>query len=215
MQSHATVAYILNRCPTKKLKKKNSDDVTNKPLMSYGIDKETDELKVEAVVDIPDTIEVEEGVASIGQIPHRTRVLPVRLQDYEVVGNNELTPDGDLVHFSVLAGQQFVDVNDYQRLVAENKDFKERISVLEDEMRMMKEARVNTPFEDEDVQDDRQIMNFINKDEVGISSKDVGHNTPFNNYANVAENKSKYKSNMATRMKKKLRKRGKTTRINL
>ncbi|KAI5447074.1 hypothetical protein KIW84_014790 [Lathyrus oleraceus] len=41
------------------------------------------------------------------------------------------------------------------RLVAENKDFKEMIVVLEYEVRMMKEARVNTPFEDEVVQDDR------------------------------------------------------------
>ncbi|CAK8561193.1 unnamed protein product [Lathyrus sativus] len=35
-------------------------------------------------------------------------------------------------------GQQFVNVYDYQRLVDENKDFKERITILEEEMRMMK-----------------------------------------------------------------------------
>ncbi|KAI5403673.1 hypothetical protein KIW84_051005 [Lathyrus oleraceus] len=52
-------------------------------------------------------------------------------------------------------GQPFVDVIDYHRLVAENKDFKKRISVLEYEVRMMKEARVNTSFEDKVVQDDR------------------------------------------------------------
>ncbi|KAL5080910.1 hypothetical protein RYX36_009331 [Vicia faba] len=43
--------------------------------------------------------------------------------------------------------QQSVDVHDYKSLVADNKDFKERISIVEDEMRMMKEARVNTLFE--------------------------------------------------------------------
>ncbi|KAI5421865.1 hypothetical protein KIW84_045345 [Lathyrus oleraceus] len=112
-------------------------------------------------------------------------------------------------------GQQFVDVIDYHRLVAENKDFKERITVLEYEVRMMKEARVNTPFEEEVVQDDRQLVNFITEDEVGTLAGDVGHNTPFNDDANVAENQSKSKSNMATRMRKKPRNRGKRTRLNL
>ncbi|KAI5435617.1 hypothetical protein KIW84_022142 [Lathyrus oleraceus] len=46
-------------------------------------------------------------------------------------------------------GQQFMDVIDYHRLVAENKYFKERIIIFEYEVRMMKEARVNTPFEEE------------------------------------------------------------------
>ncbi|CAL5208345.1 unnamed protein product [Lathyrus oleraceus] len=112
-------------------------------------------------------------------------------------------------------GEQFVDVIDYHRLVVENKDFKERITVLEYEVRMMKEARVNTPFEDEVVQDDRQLVNFITEDEVGTLAGDVGHNTPFNDDANVAENQLKSKSNMATRMRKKPRKRGKRTRLNL
>lgn len=35
-------------------------------------------------------------------------------------------------------GQQFVDVINYHRFVAENKYFKERIAVLEYEVRMMK-----------------------------------------------------------------------------
>ncbi|XP_050875258.1 uncharacterized protein LOC127078886 [Lathyrus oleraceus] len=112
-------------------------------------------------------------------------------------------------------GQQFVDVIDYHRLVFENKDFKERITFLEYEVRMMKKARVNTPFEEEVVQDDRQLLNFIIEDEVGTLPEDVGHNTPFNDDANVAENQSKSKSNMATRMRKKPRKRGKRTRLNL
>lgn len=112
-------------------------------------------------------------------------------------------------------GHQFVDVIDYHRLVVENKDFKERITILEYEVRMMKEARVNTPFEEEVVQDDRQLVNFITEDEVGTLSGDVGHNTPFNDDVNVAEDQSKSKSNMATRMRKKPRKHGKRTRLNL
>ncbi|KAI5415986.1 hypothetical protein KIW84_041140 [Lathyrus oleraceus] len=60
-----------------------------------------------------------------------------------------------------IVGQQFVDVTDYRRLVAENKDFKERITFLEYEVRMMKEARFNTPFEDKVIQDDRHLMNFL------------------------------------------------------
>ncbi|CAL5197493.1 unnamed protein product [Lathyrus oleraceus] len=112
-------------------------------------------------------------------------------------------------------GQQFVDVIDYHRLVAENKDFKALIAVLEYEVRIMKEARVNTPFEEEVVQDDRQLVSFITGDEVGTLAGDVGHNTPFNDDANVAKNQSKSKSNMATRMRKKPRKRGKRTILNL
>ncbi|CAL5200187.1 unnamed protein product [Lathyrus oleraceus] len=112
-------------------------------------------------------------------------------------------------------GQQFVDVIDYHRLVAENKDFKERISIIEYEVRMMKEAGVNTPFEDEVVQDDRQLVNFITEDEVRTLTGDIGHNTPFNNDANVAKNQSKSKSNMATIMRKKPRKLGKRTRLDL
>lgn len=108
-----------------------------------------------------------------------------------------------------------MDIINYHRLVAENKDFKERITVLEYEVRMMKEARVNTLFEEEVVQDDRQLVNFITEDEVGTLAGDVGHNTPFNDDANVAKNQSKSKSNMATRMRKKPRKRGKRTRLNL
>ncbi|KAI5409375.1 hypothetical protein KIW84_054977 [Lathyrus oleraceus] len=122
----------------------------------------------------------------------------------------------DIVNVALFEqGQQFVDVIDYHRLVDENKYFKERITVLEYEVRMMKEARVNTLFEDEVVQDDRQLVNFITKDEVGTLARDVGHNTLFNDDANVMENQSKSKSNMATRMRKKPRKCGKRTRLNL
>ncbi|XP_058764118.1 uncharacterized protein LOC131637541 [Vicia villosa] len=113
-------------------------------------------------------------------------------------------------------GQQFVDPYDYQRLVAENRDFKERITILEGAARMLKEAKDNTRFENEDVQDDQQMVNFITEDEVGIAVGDVGHNTPPNVDANVVENQPKSTSNMATRLKKKPRtKRGKSSRMNL
>ncbi|KAI5398992.1 hypothetical protein KIW84_064382 [Lathyrus oleraceus] len=122
----------------------------------------------------------------------------------------------DIVNIALFEqGQQFVDVTDYQRLMADNKDFKEMIAGLEYEMRMMKEARVNTPFEDEVVQDDRHLVNFITEDEVETFAGDVRYNNPFNDDANVTENQSKSKSNMATRMRKKPRKHGKITRMNL
>ncbi|XP_050909407.1 uncharacterized protein LOC127123207 [Lathyrus oleraceus] len=97
------VAYILNRCPTKKLKNKvskvvwsvkrpsvshlkvfgsmcykhvlnarrrklddksepmvmNSGEATNKPLMGYGIDEETNKVEVEYVAKIPDIVDIE------------------------------------------------------------------------------------------------------------------------------------------------------------
>lgn len=65
-------------------------------------------------------------------------------------------------------GQQFVDVHDYQWLMDENKEFKERITVLEDEMKMKKDAWFNILFEDEDVHDDRQIVNFTNEGEMSV-----------------------------------------------
>lgn len=55
--------------------------------MSNGFDKEIadipTEVEVEVVADIPDTNEVEEGVASTSQRPQRNRVSPIRLQDFE------------------------------------------------------------------------------------------------------------------------------------
>lgn len=42
-------------------------------------------------------------MASISQRSQRTRVLPARLQDCKLVGDDEVTPDGDFVHFSLLA----------------------------------------------------------------------------------------------------------------
>lgn len=56
---------------------------------------------VEAVADMSDTFEVEYSVASTSQ---RTRARPIRLQYYEVIGDDEVTPDGELVHFALLAG---------------------------------------------------------------------------------------------------------------
>lgn len=57
----------------------NFGGAINKPLISYGVDEETDEVQVEVVANIPDTSEVEEGMASTSERPQRIRVLPTRL----------------------------------------------------------------------------------------------------------------------------------------
>lgn len=88
----------------------NSGDAINKPLMSYDIDEETDEF--EATTDIPDTFEVEDGVANTIKIPQRNRVLPTRLQDCEVVGDDEVTPDEVLVHFASFADAETINYNE-------------------------------------------------------------------------------------------------------
>ncbi|KAI5425049.1 hypothetical protein KIW84_031010 [Lathyrus oleraceus] len=156
---------------------------------------------------------------SLGKAPAVSRFSFPRVLNWPIIDRVVATEEElkyDIVNAALFEqGQQFVDVIDYHKLVDENKDFKERIAVLEYEVRMMKEARVNTPFEEEVVQDDRQLVNFITEDEVGTLAGDVGHNTSFNDDANVAENQSKSKSNMATRMRKKPRKHGKRTRLNL
>lgn len=82
----------------------NYGDAINKSLMSYGIDQETDEVEVQVVVDIPDTIKIKEGVASTSERTQITRVFPPRLQDYEVVGVDGVRTNGKLVHFASLAG---------------------------------------------------------------------------------------------------------------
>ena len=58
-------------------------------------------------------------------------------------------------------------------------------------MKMIKYARVNTLFDDEDVYDYQQLGNFINEDEVGTSNGDVGHNIPFNDVVNVIKKQIK------------------------
>ena len=102
----------------------NSSNEINKPLMSSdfneaGNDVEVEDIvdppveeEVEAVADILDIVEVEENVAGTSQRPQRTRVLPTRLHDYEVVGDDEVTPDGELVHFALLAGAEPINYNE-------------------------------------------------------------------------------------------------------
>lgn len=51
---------------------------------------------------MPDIVKVEDGVASTRQRPQSTRVRPTRLQYYEVTGDDEVTSNGELVHFSLL-----------------------------------------------------------------------------------------------------------------
>lgn len=53
--------------------------------------------------------EVREIMASTSQRPQRTRAHLIRLQDYEVVGDDEVTTDGELVHFSLLVGAKTIN----------------------------------------------------------------------------------------------------------
>lgn len=76
--------------------------------MSYGVNEESSDHEEVPVNDILIALEVEEddreSEASTSQRPQRTRVLPIRLQDCEVVGDDVVTPYGELVHFTLLAG---------------------------------------------------------------------------------------------------------------
>lgn len=101
----------------------NYGDTINNPFISYGVNEEIDEVEVEVVVDIPEIVEVKEGVASTSQRPQRARVLPARLQDCEVVGDDEVTPDGDFVHFALLAGDEPINY----RETLKDKQWKEFI----------------------------------------------------------------------------------------
>lgn len=61
---------------------------------------------------MPDTVEVEDGVASTSRILQRTKVRQTRLQDYEVTGGDEVTPGGELVHLSLFAGAEPINYNE-------------------------------------------------------------------------------------------------------
>ena len=82
----------------------NISDATNKPLMSYEVDEESSEHGKIPVDNVPVIVEVGaknwEGLASTR--PQSTRVLPARLQDYEVGGDDEFKTNGELVHFSLV-----------------------------------------------------------------------------------------------------------------
>lgn len=67
-------------------------------------------IEVEAVADMPNTVEVEDGVAS--QRPQRTRVCPTRLQYCIVTGDDEVTPDGELIHFSLIVGAEQINYSE-------------------------------------------------------------------------------------------------------
>ena len=76
--------------------------------MGEEVDEEISEHEEILVDNVSVTTEVEasnrEVVASTR--PQRTRVLPTRLQDYEVVSDDEVTKDRELVHFALLAGAE-------------------------------------------------------------------------------------------------------------
>lgn len=62
-------------------------------------------------------------MASISQRPQRTRVLLARLQDCEMIGDNEVTLDGDLVYFALLVGDEPINY----RETLNDKQWKEAI----------------------------------------------------------------------------------------
>ncbi|KAI5401720.1 hypothetical protein KIW84_066260 [Lathyrus oleraceus] len=94
----------------------------DKPFMSCDFDEASNNVEVEDIINIPvkfvvvsdmlETEEVKDGVASTSQRPQRTRDRPVRLQDYEVIGDDEVTPDGELVHFSLLTGVKSINYSE-------------------------------------------------------------------------------------------------------
>lgn len=100
----------------------NYSGAIDKPLMSYDFDEVSNNVevediidisvKVEVVTDMPDTVEVEDGVSSTSQKPQRTRARPTILQDYEVTGDGEVTPDGELVHLALLAGSEPINYSE-------------------------------------------------------------------------------------------------------
>lgn len=71
--------------------------------------------------------EVEEVMAKTSQRPQITRSLPARLQDYEVVGDDKVTTDGELVHFVLLTGIEPInyseDLKNMKRKYAIVKEF--------------------------------------------------------------------------------------------
>ncbi|KAI5431167.1 hypothetical protein KIW84_035358 [Lathyrus oleraceus] len=91
-------------------------DATYKPLMGYEVDEESSEHEEIPIDNVPITIGVEahnrEGATSTIQRPQRTIVLPARLQDYEVVGDDEFTTDGKLVYFALLAGAKPINYSE-------------------------------------------------------------------------------------------------------
>lgn len=61
----------------------NSGEATNKPLMGYGIEEETNEVEVKDIVEILDIVDIKansrEGVVGTSQRPQITRVLLVMI----------------------------------------------------------------------------------------------------------------------------------------
>ncbi|KAI5405338.1 hypothetical protein KIW84_052203 [Lathyrus oleraceus] len=116
--------------------------------MSYYFDEESNDVEVEdifdirveveAIADMTDTVEVEDGVASTSQRPQITRSLPTRLQDYKVTGDDEVTPDGELVHFSLLAVIGTGGKKQIKNAVPE-PELKKRNEELEKELKESKE----------------------------------------------------------------------------
>ncbi|XP_050875176.1 uncharacterized protein LOC127078793 [Lathyrus oleraceus] len=100
----------------------NFGDPVDKLLMSYDFDEASSDVEVKDIVnipvevrvvdDIPDIVEVKNGVSSTSQRPQRTRARPTRLQDYKVTDDDKVTRDGELVHFALLADGESINYSE-------------------------------------------------------------------------------------------------------
>jgi len=83
-----------------------SNSTTRNPLMNSLLD-ESENEEVDEILD-ENVLNTDENVQStvenvLTDRPHKTRVAPTRLQDCEIIADSEVTEDGDLVHFALLA----------------------------------------------------------------------------------------------------------------
>lgn len=85
----------------------DSNNSTKRPLLSSILDEVSDKLNKTQPIEVSehdrDEVENHDDKETLIQRPQRTRKTPTRLQDYEVIGDNEVTSDGDLVQFSLIA----------------------------------------------------------------------------------------------------------------
>lgn len=100
----------------------NSSNAIDKSLMSYDFNEASNDVEVKDIIDIPvevevvadilDTFEAGKVMASISQRPVRTRARSVRLQDYELIGDYEVTTDEGLIYFALLEGVEPINYSE-------------------------------------------------------------------------------------------------------
>lgn len=70
-----------------------SNNTSSKPLLNSELEEESKEEEDDILADL------HEDVLVVIHRPQRNGILQARLQDYEVIAENEVIEDGDLVHF--------------------------------------------------------------------------------------------------------------------